>query len=526
MKTLACLKAVQAAQVRREAAPSLVLESPILDSISKTFRRASRSCTGSCVSMAGHSASASRACSALSHLHGTLTQGMASHTRHVCCFMRFSAHFCHPAGGHLSSLECAEHLPAPAFTESPSPVPQGPHGRWGAMPEADDVAGDITSPILQSSDLRSAVAAAQRRMQAEAAAVEAPQRQAETTDGRPRGLSGTAAEHAPPPQPACGGIEKEESDAATGTVLHCSHEQQPSVADSVAGDEGESAMLEQVSEGGGRETGQRPESSHAAGSSASQPPLEQAAQHISQADSADSRGALAAAEKTAEQRNSAESASMPSAALSVQVDRSSEAAITPAAGVPGQQPAQDASANALARASSFHTLASPLRPLEGLQSPELLASMSPGTPADITLQQRVSPGAPPSARALGSPCGQEGLQSPELLPSMSPGTPAECTVQPTYGPSSHPGAAAGTQADLSEQSEQTSTQSAGAAPVRGAPVQEAEDSAPSPAPTIPEGGSAMQTPSSQALAPSEAQALPADTPAEAGETPSMIDSAT
>ena len=78
---------------------------------------------------------------------------------------------------------------------------------------------------------------------------------------------------------------------------------------------------------------------------------------------------------------------------------------------------------------------------------------------------------------------------------------------------------------MTMQSAWTPVQSAGAAPVHGAPVQEAEDPAPSPAPTIPEGGSAVKTPLSQALATAEAQALPANTPAEAGETPSLLDSA-
>ena len=465
------------------------------------------------------------ACSVMSHLQGTLTQGVASHTLHIFCNMRFSAHFCHPAGGHLSSLECTEHLLAPACTESPSPVPQGPHGRRGAMPEADDVAGDVTSPILRSSDLRSAVAAAQAWMQAETATAEAPQQQAETADGRPKGLSETAAEHAPPLQPACGGIAEGESEVATGSVLQCSHEQQPSVADSVAGDEGQSASLEQVSECAGDESGLTlPEDSHAAGSLASQAFFGQAAEQVPPADSASSTGAQASAEKDPQQNAPAESAPMQYPGLSVQVDSSSEAAITSTAGVPGQEPAQDAAALALASTSSFHTLASPLRPLEGLQSPDLLACMSPGTPADITLQQTTTPSVAPSARALDSPSGQEGLQSPELLPSMSPGTPAEHKVQPTDGPSS--GAAAGTQAKISMQTAQMPDQSAGASLVCGAPVQEAEESASSPAPTIPEGGSAIKTPLSQALAPARAQALPADTPAEAGETPSMICSST
>ena len=465
----------------------------------------------------------------MSHLHGLLTQGMASYTRHILCCTRFSARSCRPAGGHPSSLECTEHLLAPAFTESPSPVPQGPHGRRGAMLEADDVAGDITSPILRSSDLRSAVAAAQARMQAETATAEAPQQQAETADGRPKGLSETAAEHAPPPQPACGGIaEDDESEKATGTVIQCSHEQQPSVADSEAGDEAESASLEQMSEGGGHESEPKlPVDPHAAGSSVSQDPMEQAAEQVPWADSASSPGAQASAEKCAEQNPPAESASLSSAALGVQVDSSSEVMITPSAGVPRQQPAQSAAADVLASAASFHTLASPRRPLEGLQSPELLASMSPGTPADITLQQTETPGASPLARALGSPSGQEGLQSPELLPpSMSPGTLAESTVQHTDAPSSLSGAAAGTQAEMSMHLAQTPNESAGAAPVCGAPVQEARDGHSSPAPTIPEGGSVIKTPSSQALAPAEAQALPADTPAEAGEIPLMIDSAT
>ena len=461
----------------------------------------------------------------MSHLHGTLTQGMASHTRHIFCCTCFSARFCHPAGGRLSSLECTEHLLAPACTESPSPVPQGPHGWRGAMLEADDVAGDVTSPILQSSDLRSAVAAAQARMQAETATVGAPQQQAEIADGCPDELSETAAEHAPPPQPACGGIAENESEAATGTVPQCSNEQRPSVADSEAGDECKSASLEQVSEGGTRESKLRlPTLSHAAGSPASQALLEQAAEQVPHADLADSTGLQASAEKGAEQNTPAEFASTQYSALSVQVDSGSEAMITPPADVPGQQAAQDTSADASASASSFHTLASPLRPLEGLQSPELLACMSPGTPADITLQQTTNPSAAPSARALDSPSGQEGLQSPELLPSMSPGTPAEHKVQPTDGPSS--GAAAGTQAEISMQTAQTPDQSADAALVCGAPAQEAEESASSLAPTFPEGGSAIKTPLSQALAPARAQALPADTPAEAGETPSMLCSST
>ena len=480
------------------------------------------------MSMTIVSAYACRACSVMCHLHGTLTQGMASHTWHIFCNMRFSAHFCHPAGSHLSSLECTEHLLAPAVTESPSPVPQGPHGRRGAMLEADDVAGDVTSPILRSSDLRSAVAAAQARMQSETTMVQAPQQEAETTDGRPAGLSETAAEHAQPPQLACGGIAEGESDAATGTVPQCSHEQQPSVADShVAGDVGDSASLQEVSEGPGHESGlELPEGPLAAGSSVSQAPLEQAAEHISQTDSADSTGLQAAAEKGPGQNTPAESASTQYSALSVQVDSSSVATTTPTADVPGLQPAQDAPADALASASSFHTLASPLRPLEGLQSPELLASMSPGTPADITLQQIETHSPLPSARAVGSPSGQGALQSPELLPTVSPETPAQHTVQHTDAPSSLPGAAVETQGEMTMQSAWTPVQSAGAAPVRGAPVQEAEESAPSPAPTIPEGGSAVKTPLSQALATAEAQALPADMAAEAGETPSMIDSAT
>ena len=117
--------------------------------------------------------------------------------------------------------------------------------------------------------------------------------------------------------------------------------------------------------------------------------------------------------------------------------------------------------------SPVHHRSTPLQasaPLEGLQSPELLASISPGTPADITLQQIETHGPPPSARAVGSPSGQEGLQSPELLPTMSPGTPAQHTVHHTDAPSSLPGAAVETQGEMTMQSAWTPVQSAGAAP--------------------------------------------------------------
>ena len=76
---------------------------------------------------------------------------------------------------------------------------------------------------------------------------------------------------------------KAESEAATGSVPQCSHEQQPSVADSVAGGQGELASLEQASEDGGHKSGlELPEDPLAAGSSVSQAPFEQAAEHICQ----------------------------------------------------------------------------------------------------------------------------------------------------------------------------------------------------------------------------------------------------
>ena len=96
------------------------------------------------------------------------------------------------AGRQSGSSEVSERLPAPVFSDSPSPVPRGPHGRRISVLEADDISDDITSPILESSDLRSAVAAAQARETHEIATGEASVHQT------PEQPADVAAKHAAP----------------------------------------------------------------------------------------------------------------------------------------------------------------------------------------------------------------------------------------------------------------------------------------------------------------------------------------
>lgn len=381
------------------------------------------------------------------------------------------------AGRQSGSSEASERLPAPVFSDSPSPVPQGPHSRRISVLEADDVSDDITSPILESSDLRSAVAAAQAREMHEIATGEASVHQT------PEEPADVAAEHAAPDathqaslhqagspesasEQATGGtIEHAAAAAAAGRVISVAGEADHS-GSSAAGDEATSASnpvnevpLADLADSDHAEA--QPEST------CELPPREHQATDVSEdtRDDGVQEAQPASASQPTEEgvsvgTGSAKANESPAPGLtpdsedngarllSIAVPSSSCTSPTPAPAVlagaaratPGMTVLPVAGAptehaeetpSMAAAASPFHTLASPLRPLDGLESPELSAHMSPGTPSQITLQPVAEATVPiVPARSPSMQEAQDGCLSPavtELEGSSCEGaTPASC----------------------------------------------------------------------------------------------------
>ena len=380
------------------------------------------------------------------------------------------------AGRQSGSSEAIERLAAPVFSDSPSPVPQGPHSRRVSVLEADDVSDDITSPILESSDLRSAVAAAQARETHEIATGEASVHQ---TPEEPADVS---AEHAAPDatqqaslhqagspesvEQATGGTtEHAAAAAAAGRVISVAGEADHS-GSSAAGDEATNASnpvneMPPADSADSDHAEAQPESARVL------PPGKLQATDVSEDTQDDgvqeaqpASSSQPTEEGASEGTGSAEAKEPPAPGLtpdsedngakllSIAVPSSSCTSPTPApavlAGAAGATPGMtvlplagaptehaEKTPSMAAAASPFHTLASPLRPLDGLESPELSAHMSPGTPSQITLQP-VAEATPPivPARSPSMQEAQDGCLSPavtELEGSSCEGaTPASC----------------------------------------------------------------------------------------------------
>lgn len=279
------------------------------------------------------------------------------------------------------NMDDAEHLPAPIFSSSPSPVAQGPHSRWGAIPEADHVSEAIVSPILGSTELRTAVAAAQARATADLDADESQEKQAEEQSDLSQ----------PPVTPAQPNTSAQQASSTPA-------DKQSSAAQAVDTPHG---LESSDSKGDASATVTQDCIESSGGSlSAEEEP------HISQEPAEESTplGAADATEVAAQGQDtgSEESGSVyvhsaalqvRLSALSIEVDVSSMPAQPESAST---APAQHAGG----AASPYHSLASPNRFLEGLESPELHASMSPGTPAEITLQPAAGPS--PGSRAASA----------------------------------------------------------------------------------------------------------------------------
>lgn len=317
------------------------------------------------------------------------------------------------AGGFSSPLEGTERLLAPVFCDSPSPVPHGHFGWRTSMPEANDVSDDITSPIVGSSDLRSAVAAAQAKVAAkEPGAAQALEQQVESQDVKHNEPSHLAAE-LEETSPAAD--SQDEGDMIQ--VAPADAEQ--AVPDASSAGDKASPNVEQQAD---------PASAAMASAMGSADPADAHASTEQPAcQSADSSGLQDSSQASGEHDEQAMDGDSESLvpipkALSIEVDSSqiSYATIASSDGSATQQPAQDAAPKpAAAAASPFHALASPTRPLEGLQSPELLASTSPGTPAQITLQPEETSTIQAAIHPVRSPSMQEEAEGSCLSPAVT-----------------------------------------------------------------------------------------------------------
>ena len=380
------------------------------------------------------------------------------------------------AGRQSGSSEASERLPAPVFSDSPSPVPQGPHGRRISVLEADDVSDDITSPILESSDLRSAVAAAQARETHEVATGEASVHQT------PEQPADVAAEHAAPDatQQAslhqAGSPESASEQATECTAEHAAVAAAAGRAISVAGWadlSGSSAAVDDATIASNAVNEMAPADSADSDQAEAQP--ESAGDLLSgklqatdvsedtQADGmqeAQPANASQPAEGVSVGTGSAEAKKPPAPGLapesedngarllSIAVPSSSCTPPSPAPAVlaeaaratPGMTvvpsagaPTEHAEKTPSMAESPFHTLASPLRTLDGLESPELSAHMSPGTPSQITLQPMAEATVPiVPARSPSMQEAQDGCLRPavaELEGSFCEcATPASCAT--------------------------------------------------------------------------------------------------
>ena len=293
------------------------------------------------------------------------------------------------------SPEETEHLPALTFSSSPSPVPQDhPHSRLGTMLEAGDVSNAITSPILGSAELRTAVAAAQARAAADLNAVTFLEQHA---DGGNE-LSWSPDTPAEPAEVAPADRQsKTEQEGGSALGVELSHS--------------DSHTLVQVCEdssGGSLEGGEQP--------CVSQAPAVEACPSVAEEAGDTAQGQDAGPEEAESADNHSAALRERPSALCIEVEGSSDPAwLKPAS-----------TGHAGTAASPFHSLASPNRFLEGSQSPELQASMSPGTPAEVTLQPANGPS---TAVAVDSPSMQEALDS-----CLSPATtePDEASMPASY----------------------------------------------------------------------------------------------
>jgi len=298
-----------------------------------------------------------------------------------------------------------------------------------SMLEADDISDDITSPILGSSELRNAVAAAQARVTVE----NFPdlEQNAEIADSEPDQIAVASAEHtvsAPETDKqnneAAVKDENKTEDIPVGTQDALTNRQGPTdgskqeAEDSAAvmgpsDVEGDALPAEMwvsmdsaVSSPGADE---QPSSSQALVEEASQPDRspEKSDTPEGTADATVHGSKLLVQEPQASESESVDLQHAPDA-LSTEVHSSST---TPALSGSSTGTLARHASHAKAAASPFHTLASPIRPLEGFHSPELLASMSPGTPAQITLQPEEAAALASSARPVRSPSMQVGPES-------------------------------------------------------------------------------------------------------------------
>ena len=241
------------------------------------------------------------------------------------------------------------------------------------MLEADNLSNPVTSPILGSSRLRDAVAAAQARVVADLEADASSEQHAEELSTFSQ-LPDTPVEHVGI-APAQVHSKEDQAGEALATV----------VRDSMGSSSGSSAANEQPHTG-------------------------QASMHRSASPGSEDTAAFTAHGQDAgpEDSNPAESHSATlekrPCALSIEVKSSRDPAQPESASTAAAQ-------HAGAAASPFHSLASPNRFLEGSQSPELQASMSPGTPAGITLQPIEGPSLPCTASSVDSPSMREASDS-------------------------------------------------------------------------------------------------------------------
>lgn len=252
------------------------------------------------------------------------------------------------------------------------------------MLEAGGVSDAITSPILGSNELRSAVAAAQARAVADENAVGSLEQHADRQDEL-SGLPGTPAELAEIASADERSRSEQEGESAPGM--------EPSHSDShtLVRDCIDSSWCS-------LKAGEKPHISQAPAHEPSPSGAEGAADGAASGQDAQPEDA-----EPADSHTAALAHERPSA-LCIEVEVSSNPAWPKSTSTALAQ-------HAGAAASPFHSLASPNRFLEGSQSPELQASMSPGTPAGISLQPAEGPSADSTAVAVDSPSMQEASDS-------------------------------------------------------------------------------------------------------------------
>ena len=235
------------------------------------------------------------------------------------------------------------------------------------MLEAGDVSEAIISPILGSTELRSAVAAAQARAVADVDA-DAPQEQQAEGHSELSQLPDTPAQQVTPAQQA----SLAPADGKSGNLQE--RDAVPELEPSVSEGDASATVIQDCMEssGGSLAAEEQPHISQAPAEKSASPGANNAAEVKAQGQDAGSEESKSAGSHSAALQE------RPSA-LSIDLNASSNPAQPESGGI---GPAQHAGA----AASLFHSLASPNRFLEGSQSPELHARMSPGTPAAVTLQ--------------------------------------------------------------------------------------------------------------------------------------------